>query len=208
LCNASDHDINLCPYYTCYAQPDFVSPLDNTDVVLTLHDSSFPLAQCMGLEEGDSFGGDARSSVVDACFESDDIFDEVHDLAETPLEGSCDVFVCEESPSLAFDDSVIPNILEHSYVSPTCSQPSILPDCSLDVLVDNPKVCDSDVNLGHEDNEFNVLGGNVDDYLSLGYLRGYDPSIDPYCRSLEDLPRKITWITCFSPFYDFSMVFD
>jgi len=44
--------------------------------------------------------------------------------------------------------------------------------------------------------------------VSLGYLRGYDPSIDPYCVSLEDLPRKITWTTFFNPSYDFSMIFD
>jgi len=62
----------------------------------------------------------------------------------------------------------------NSHVSPMCSQPSISPKCSLDAPIDNPKICDSNVGLGHENNEFNVLGGNVDDYLSLSYLRGYD----------------------------------
>jgi len=55
---------------------------------------------------------------------------------------------------------------------------------------------------------FNILGRNVDNFLSLGYLRGYDPSINPYCRSLENLPRKITWTACCNPFYDFAMGFD
>jgi len=33
LCKSSDHDINSCLCYACYAQRDFVSPWDNTDVV-------------------------------------------------------------------------------------------------------------------------------------------------------------------------------
>jgi len=53
-----------------------------------------------------------------------------------------------------------------------------------------------------------MLGANVHDYVSLGYLRGYDPSIDHYCVTREDLPKNITWTTCFNPFYDFSIGFD
>ena len=67
-------------------QPDFVSSWDNTDVVLTLPDLSFPLAQCIGLKAGESFEGVARFSVVDACFGSEDNFDEVYDIVKTPLE--------------------------------------------------------------------------------------------------------------------------
>jgi len=26
MCNSSDHNIISCPYYACYAQPDFASP--------------------------------------------------------------------------------------------------------------------------------------------------------------------------------------
>ena len=74
--------------------------------------------------------------------------------------------------------------------------------------VDNLKINDSNVDLGHEDNEFNVLGGNVDDYLSLGNFRGYDPSIDPYCEFLEDQLRKIMWSTFVDPSYDFSKAID
>ena len=53
-----------------------------------------------------------------------------------------------------------------------------------------------------------VLGGNVHDYESLGYLRGYDPSIDPYCVYPGDLPSKIMWTAFFNPSYDFSKAFD
>jgi len=126
----------------------------------------------------------------------------VYDLVRTPLEESRDVFVREESLSLGFNYAFF-NLLDHFHVSPICSLPSISPKHSLDVPNDNLMICDSNVDLGHEDNIFSMLGGNDHDYLSLGYLRGYDPSIDPYCISLEDLPRKITWTSCFNPFYDF-----
>ena len=69
----------------CYAQPNFVPPMDNTKVVLTLHDSSFPLAKCTGLEVGEPFGVVARFSFTNACFQSGDAFDEVHDLDEAPF---------------------------------------------------------------------------------------------------------------------------
>jgi len=39
LCNSSDRATNLSFYYACYDQSDFVSPWDNTDVVLDLPDS-------------------------------------------------------------------------------------------------------------------------------------------------------------------------
>jgi len=104
LCNSSNHTTSSCPYYACYAQPDFVSPWDNTDVILCLPDSSFPLALCMGLEPCDPFGFDSRIDFADTCFESEDIFDKVHDLLETPLEWSRDVIMHEESTCLGFDD--------------------------------------------------------------------------------------------------------
>ena len=43
---------------------------------------------------------------------------------------------------------------------------------------------------------------------SLGDLRGYNPSLDPYCAYLEDMPRKIEWTTFFDYYFDFSMAFD
>jgi len=160
------------------------------------------------LEEGNSFRFDARFDFADVCFESEDIFDKVHDLVEIPLEGSRDVFMHTESPSHGFDYIVLPNPLDHSHISSTCPQPSISPEYSLDVPNDNPMIFDANIDLGYEDKMFNVLGENADNFLSLGYFSGYNASLDPYCISLEDLPRKIIWITCFNPFYDFFMGFD
>jgi len=66
---------------------------------------------------GEPFGEVVRFNVTNACFKLEDILDEMHDLDETPLEGSRDVFMHEESPSLGFNDSVISNPLDHSHVS-------------------------------------------------------------------------------------------
>ena len=86
----------------------------------------------------------------------------MHNLDKTPLEGSHDVFVCEESPSLGFDDSVIPNLLDHSHILPICSLPFSCPEYDLVEPINNLMIFDANVDLGYEDNEFNVLGGNVD----------------------------------------------
>ena len=82
LCNSSDHATNSCLYYACYAQHCLASPWDNTVVVISLHDSSFPLVQCIGLEAGELFKVVSRFDVAVACFKSEDILDEVHDLDE------------------------------------------------------------------------------------------------------------------------------
>ena len=34
--------------------------------------------------------------------------------------------------------------------------------------------CDDNVDLVYEDNTFDALGGNVDNFVSLNYYRGYD----------------------------------
>jgi len=52
----------------------------------------------MHLEVGEPFLGSTR--FVDACFDLEDTLNKVHDLPKTPLEGSCDVFIHEESPNL------------------------------------------------------------------------------------------------------------
>ena len=124
LCSSSNHETNLCRYYACYDQPYLATPLDNTDVVLALHDSSFPFAQCTGLEASEPFGFDARFGVTDACVESEDTLEEVYNLIETPLEESRDVFVPKDSPNLGFDNNVLPNLLDHAHASPLCSLPS------------------------------------------------------------------------------------
>jgi len=43
---------------------------------------------------------------------------------------------------------------------------------------------------------------------SLGDIKGYNPSLNPYCANLEDVPRTITWSTFFDHTFDFSMEFD
>jgi len=126
MCSSSDHNITSCPYYACFYQPDFASPKDNTDVVLTLPDSSLPLAQCTGFEGGEPFGYATRFSGISAYLESEETFDVVHNLVDTPLEGHRDVFMHEESPSLACDN-VLPSPLDHFHVSTFCSQPSFSP---------------------------------------------------------------------------------
>jgi len=56
LCNSYDLAINSY-LYARYAQLGFASPRNNADVVLSLPDSSFLLAECTGLEAGKPFGG-------------------------------------------------------------------------------------------------------------------------------------------------------
>jgi len=180
--------------------------MDNTDVVPTLPDSSFPLAQCTVLEMGEPFKVVATFNSIDACFVSEDIFNKVHDLAETPLEDLNDVFVHKESPSLGCD-SVLPNLLDHSHAPPLYSLPSPSPEYYVDVPIENPIIYYDTKDLGYKDNMFDTLGGNVDDYVSLCYIRGNDLSIAPYYVCTGCFPWKIVWAIFFIPSYDFSNTF-
>jgi len=51
---------------------------------------------------------------------------------------------------------------------------------------------------------FNMLGGNVDNFLFLGYFSGFNASLDSYYICQNDLPRKIMRSIFFNPSYDFS----
>jgi len=144
----------------------------------------------------------ARFDEVNACLELEGNFDEMHDLARTPLEGHYDVFVYEESYSIG-SSYVIPNPIEHSYVSIMRSQPSFPPNYCIDVPNDISRLCGFKVDLGRENNMFNMLGGNVENFGSLGYISGYDASRHPYWTYLKDTPEKIMWST----FFYFSMAF-
>jgi len=73
----------------------------------------------------------------------------------------------EGSLSLACEN-VPPSPLEHSQVSAFCSQPSFSPEYTYDVPIDNFDICDSNVDMGNEDNVLNTLGGNVENFESLG----------------------------------------
>ena len=57
--------------------------------------------------------------------------------------------------------------------------------------IDNFEICDSNVDMSNKDNVLNMLGWNVDTFMSLGYFSGYDASLDPYCIYLVDKSRKI-----------------
>jgi len=51
-----------------------------------------------------------------------------------------------------------------------CSQPSSSLEFDLDVPIDNSMICDSNVDLGYEDNVFDMLGGmllNFFPYITL-----------------------------------------
>ena len=68
-------------------------------------------------------------------------------------------------------------------------------------------ICDSTVDLGYEDNMFDMLSGRVDDVLSIGYLSGYDASLHLYCIYLVDKPTKIIWNIFLNFSFDFSVSF-
>jgi len=128
----------------------------------------------------------------------------VHNLVYTPLEGCRNLFVHEGSYRLSYEN-FLPNPLEHAHVSIVSSpRSSSSPEYAFDVAIDNYEICESNVDVGDEDNMFNMLGGNVENFESLGCLCGYDVALDPYSINLEDKPRKIMWNTIF----DFSMVFN
>jgi len=129
----------------------------------------------------------------------------VHDLVQTHLEGSRDVFVHKDFPGLDFNNIVFPNSIDHSDVSLIYSLPSPSLDFYIDMPIENPMICDANNGLGYENIMFNMLGGNVDNFISLGYFYGYDASFDPYSMYLVDKPRKIMLNTFFSLSFDFSM---
>ena len=155
-----------------------------------------------GVRGGEPFGYAANFGMnYDLCG-LEDTLDRGHNLVYTPLEGCQDLFVHEGS-SLSYEN-VIPNPLEHAYVSIVSSAPSSSsPECAFDVPIDNFEICEFNVDMGHEEYMFNVLGGNVENLESLGYFREYDAALDPYCLNLADVPRKILW----SNFFSFSMIF-
>ena len=72
-----------------------------------------------------------------------------------------------KSLHLGLDDIVLPSSLDHSHVCSMCSQPSHSPKYQIDAPTDNPMIYDANVDLEYEDNVFDVLGGNVAEYVSL-----------------------------------------
>jgi len=72
----------------------------------------------------------------------------------------------EESPSLHCT-SVPPNPLVHSHISSLCSLHSPSLEYYIDATLDNPMIFKANVDLGYEKNVFDILDGNVDDYVSI-----------------------------------------
>ena len=107
MCNTSSHNVSTCPYYVFYAYSDL--PL--------------PLAQCTGLEAGESFGYGASFGMTDTFYELEETLVREHDLVNTPLEGCHDSYAHEGSPSLTYEN-VIPTSLDHFHVSTLTSLPS------------------------------------------------------------------------------------
>jgi len=143
----------------------------------------------MRLEVGEPFRLGASFGMNNALCGLEDTFDMEHNLVDTALEGCRDVFMHEESPSLACEN-VLPSPLEHSHISSLCSQPTFSPQYTYDVSIDNFEICDSNIDMGYADNIFHVIGGNVETFESLGNFSGYNATIDPYCINLLDKPRK------------------
>ena len=132
----------------------------------------------------------------------EDTLDREHNLVDTPLEGCREVFVHKGSSSLACDN-LIPNSLEHCHVD-LCLPPSLSsPELDLDVSNDISMICDFNVDMGKDNNMFNMLRGNVENFESLGYLCGCNAALDPYCIDLVDMPRKIMWNAIFDFSFDF-----
>jgi len=71
------------------------------------------------------------------------------------------VFVPKDFPILGFDDRVLPNPLDHSHASPIYSLPSLTPKYYINVPISTPMICDATMNLGYEDNLFNIFGRSV-----------------------------------------------
>ena len=111
---------------------------------------------------GESFGLGASFDMDNACCGLGDALDRTYNLVDTPLEGCPNVFVHEGLPSLAYEN-VIPSFLEHSHVSTLCSPHSLSsPELNLDVPNDISTIYDFNVDMGHDNNMFNMLGGNVE----------------------------------------------
>ena len=169
LGEVTDPSLTSLPFVT----PSLLSaPSETTEGVLSLLSTPLPLAQCTGLEMGESPRGGAS-------FVEDDLLDWLGDIA-----------LLEPSYQDLYSDDVrvsaAPSI-EH--IDPICTKPLDLTPISSPFLSTTP----SPLHAFHE---------------SLGDIRGYNPSLDPYCAYLDDMPRKIEWTTFFDNDFDFSMAFD
>ena len=77
------------------------------------------------------------------------------------------------------------------------------PKYYLDEPINNSLIFDVNNDLDCEDNKFNMLDANVDNFMSLDYFSGYNASLKSYYMYPVDKPRKLMWRTLF----DFSLIF-
>ena len=109
-----------------------------------------PLAQCTGLEGGEPFGYVTNFGMNNDLCGFEDTLDRGHNLVFTPLEGCQDLFVQEGSSSLSYEN-VLLNPLKHAHVFIVSSPPtSSSPEYAFDVPIDNSEICESNVEMGHE----------------------------------------------------------
>jgi len=92
----------------------------------------------------------------------------------------------EEAPFVEFDGNLVLNSdtpsIEH--IDPICHKQLDLTPTSSPLISTTP----SHLHAFHE---------------SLGNNRGYNPSVDPYCAYLKDVPSKIMWSIFFDNTFDF-----
>jgi len=160
---------------------------------MTLPDPPLPLAQLTDFEVGETFSVKTSVDEGDTCYESNNVFIEVHDFDATLAGRSyMDVMVImPTSPDPI--DIISPDPLAASHVSSSCSPPSPSPKCYHMSIVKHHV----------------MLEGNVFDCMqSLGTLRGYDPFLDPYSLYIGKMPVKILFTVAFNQPTDFSKACD
>ena len=113
--------------------------------------SSLPLAQCTGLEMGETSRGDANSVEDVLLFWSEGLALVEPYLEETPFEELCD------------DNLVVGAAFSIDHISPICTEPLDSTPISPPYLPPRPTIC--------MHNAF---------YKSLGDILGYSPSSNPY----------------------------
>ena len=107
--------------------------------------------------------------------------------------------MCMRSPLALVMMIFSPNPLYDSFVFLICSKPLFFHEYYFDEPIDNPMLYDSNVDLGYQDDMFDVLHRNANHILSLGYYNGHDASLIhiAYTQwiSAEKSCRTLSWIS-------------
>jgi len=80
------------------------------------------------------------------------------------------VLARKEYPSCGLMVVFLPSPLGHSRASPLYSLLSPYPEYYVVRPVGNPMICDANTDLSYHNNMFSMLGGNVDNFMSLCYF--------------------------------------